>query len=63
MSKGIYVSATTPESGKSLVASGLAEALHSHTDRIGFFKPVVAGDDPDGIPSRARSSTRRAALS
>ncbi len=50
MAKGIYVSATTPGSGKSLVALGLADTLHRHADRIGFFKPVVtgptAGDDP-----------------
>ncbi|KHL05655.1 phosphate acetyltransferase [Sinomonas humi] len=58
MSKGIYISATTPGSGKSLVALGLAEALHSHTDRIGFFKPVVAGDDPDGDPMVALIRSR-----
>ncbi|MBX7444802.1 MULTISPECIES: phosphate acetyltransferase [unclassified Arthrobacter] len=50
MAKGIYVSATTPGSGKSLVALGLADTLHRHADRIGFFKPVVTGrtafDDP-----------------
>ena len=43
MAKGIYVSATTPGSGKSLVALGLADTLHRHADRIGFFKPVVHG--------------------
>ncbi|MDI3194309.1 AAA family ATPase [Pseudarthrobacter sp. AL07] len=43
IAKGIYVSATTPGSGKSLVALGLADTLHRHADRIGFFKPVGAG--------------------
>ncbi|WP_249777136.1 phosphate acetyltransferase [Arthrobacter sp. C9C5] len=43
MAKGIYVSATTPGSGKSLIALGLADTLHRHADRIGFFKPVVHG--------------------
>src|SRR6478735_2475848 len=43
MATGIYVSATTPGSGKSLVALGLADTLHRHADRIGFFKPVVHG--------------------
>ncbi|MEA5453670.1 phosphate acetyltransferase [Sinomonas sp. JGH33] len=57
MSKGIYVSATTPGSGKSLVALGLAEALHSHTDRIGFFKPIVR-DDRDGDPMVALIRSR-----
>jgi phosphate acetyltransferase len=42
MAKGIYVSATTPGSGKSLVALGLADTLHRHADRIGFFKPSTA---------------------
>ena len=46
MAKGIYVSATTPGSGKSLIALGLADTLHRHADRIGFFKPVVHGTTP-----------------
>lgn len=29
--------------GKSLIALGLADTLHRHADRIGFFKPVVHG--------------------
>jgi phosphate acetyltransferase len=57
-SRGIYVSATTPGSGKSLVALGLVEALHSHTDRIGFFKPVVAGATPDSDPMVALIRSR-----
>ena len=43
MAKGIYVSATTPGSGKSLIALGLADTLHRHADRIGFFKPCILG--------------------
>ncbi|RAX16901.1 phosphate acetyltransferase [Pseudarthrobacter sp. AG30] len=58
MAKGIYVSATTPGSGKSLVALGLADTLHRHADRIGFFKPVVHGpsaaDDPMVALMKAR---------
>ena len=50
MAKGIYVSATTPGSGKSLVALGLADTLHRHADRIGFFKPVVHGPDAADDP-------------
>ena len=53
MAKGIYVSATTPGSGKSLVALGLADTLHRHADRIGFFKPVVHGPDAAEAPMGA----------
>ncbi|WP_287930132.1 phosphate acetyltransferase [Arthrobacter sp.] len=47
MTRGIYVSATTPGSGKTLVSLGLADALHRHADRIGFFRPITAGSEPD----------------
>lgn len=50
MALGIYVSATTPGSGKTLVSLGLADALHRRADRIGFFRPITsaasAEDDP-----------------
>jgi phosphate acetyltransferase len=58
MAKGIYVSATTPGSGKSLVALGLADTLHRHADRIGFFKPVVNGPDPASDPMVAVMKSR-----
>ncbi|WP_079555000.1 phosphate acetyltransferase [Arthrobacter sp. 49Tsu3.1M3] len=58
MAKGIYVSATTPGSGKSLVALGLADTLHRHADRIGFFKPVVNGSDPASDPMVAVMKSR-----
>ena len=58
MAKGIYVSATTPGSGKSLIALGLADTLHRHADRIGFFKPVVHGDDPGADPMVALMKSR-----
>jgi phosphate acetyltransferase len=58
MAKGIYVSATTPGSGKSLVALGLADTLHRHADRIGFFKPVVHGDNPSADPMVALMKAR-----
>ena len=58
MAKGIYVSATTPGSGKSLVALGLADTLHRHADRIGFFKPVVHGDDAGADPMVALMKAR-----
>ncbi|WP_104060410.1 phosphate acetyltransferase [Arthrobacter sp. 4R501] len=58
MAKGIYVSATTPGSGKSLVALGLADTLHRHADRIGFFKPVVHGPDAASDPMVALMKSR-----
>jgi phosphate acetyltransferase len=58
MAKGIYVSATTPGSGKSLIALGLADSLHRHADRIGFFKPVVHGHDPATDPMVALMKAR-----
>ncbi|MBT1003367.1 phosphate acetyltransferase [Paenarthrobacter sp. DKR-5] len=50
MTVGVYVSAMTPGSGKSLISLGLSDALHRHADRIGFFKPIVMGDDAAADP-------------
>ncbi|MHA7305935.1 phosphate acetyltransferase [Arthrobacter sp. TMN-49] len=53
MARGIYVSATTPGSGKTLVSLGLADALHRRADRIGFFRPITAAADPEQDPTVA----------
>lgn len=50
MTQGIYISATAPGSGKSLISLGLANMLHRHAGRIGFFRPIAAGDDPELDP-------------
>ncbi|MEC5199349.1 phosphate acetyltransferase [Arthrobacter sp. PL16] len=50
MTRGIYVSAMTNGSGKSLISLGLADMLHRHADRVGFFRPIVEGDDPAADP-------------
>ncbi|MHA7280217.1 phosphate acetyltransferase [Arthrobacter sp. MDT2-2] len=50
MTRGIYVSAMTNGSGKSLISLGLADMLHRHADRVGFFRPIVEGDDPGADP-------------
>ncbi len=42
--RGIYVSAMAPGSGKSLISLGLASMLSSHADRIGFFRPISESD-------------------
>ena len=49
---------TTPGSGKSLIALGLADTLHRHADRLGFFKPVVHGDDAGADPMVALMKAR-----
>ena len=50
MTTGLYLSATSPNSGKSLIALGLADSLIKRADRVGFFRPVFDGatiaDDP-----------------
>ena len=50
MARGIYVSAMTPGSGKSLISLGLADMLNRHADRVGFFRPIVEGSDPAQDP-------------
>ena len=50
MTRGIYVSATTQGSGKSLITLGIADMLHRHADRIGFFRPIVSVEEPEHDP-------------
>ncbi|GAB3519154.1 phosphate acetyltransferase [Arthrobacter monumenti] len=50
MAKGIYISAMTPSSGKSLISLGLADTLHRHAGRFGFFRPISDGDDVSADP-------------
>jgi phosphate acetyltransferase len=50
MTQGIYVSAMTPQSGKSLVVLGLADSLFRKTDRLGYFRPVHLGATPADDP-------------
>lgn len=48
MSRNLYIAATEPMSGKSLVALGLMELLSRRHARMGFFRPVIAqADRPD----------------
>lgn len=50
MTHGIYLSAMTPLSGKSMVALGLMDTLFKNSDRVGFFRPVHAGNTPSEDP-------------
>jgi phosphate acetyltransferase len=42
----LYITATEPRSGKSVVALGMFELLAARAGRVGYFRPVV-GEDPD----------------
>ena len=46
MARNLYVTAMAPQSGKSVVALGLAELLAGRVERLGFFRPIVP-EDPD----------------
>ena len=48
MSKNLYIAATEPRSGKSVIALGVMELLIPHVEHIGFFRPIikVAPDNP-----------------
>lgn len=45
MSKSIFIAATEPYTGKSLLSLGLMNMLLSKAQRIGYFKPIIT-DDP-----------------
>ena len=47
MTQGIYISAMTPQSGKTLVALGLTDTMFKRTDALGFFRPVFDGAAPE----------------
>jgi phosphate acetyltransferase len=48
VARNVFLAAIEPDSGKSLVALGLMEALARRSGRVGFFRPVVpAGAEPD----------------
>jgi phosphate acetyltransferase len=46
MAGNLYITAMEPESGKSVVAVGLAELLAGRVERLGFFRPIVPAE-PD----------------
>src|SRR5699024_2580177 len=44
------ITTTTVRAGKTLVSMGLADALNRHTGRVGYFRPIVPGDDVNTDP-------------
>ncbi len=51
MTRGLYVSATSAGSGKSLIVLGLGDLLHRRADTVGFFRPITEASDPAADPS------------
>ena len=50
MTTGIYLSAMTQDSGKSLIALGLADSLVKRADRVGFSAPFSRAKLPAMTP-------------
>src|SRR3954471_23945193 len=50
--RGIFVTATDTEVGKTIVAAAICAALAKRGKKVAAFKPVVTGldDEPDGWP-------------
>ncbi|GGG42704.1 phosphate acetyltransferase [Hymenobacter glacieicola] len=46
MTKTIFIASAEPYSGKSLLALGLVNLLLGQAQRVGYFKPIIAGDQP-----------------
>ena len=44
MANNLYVTTTEAQSGKSLITLGVMELLLQHIPKVGFFRPIVAGD-------------------
>lgn len=47
MAQSLYITGTEPGSGKSVVALGVMDTLAGRAQKPGFFRPIVAGGQPD----------------
>ena len=60
--RGLFVTGTDTEVGKTVVASAIAATLAAQGERVSVFKPAVTGlDDPDGMGAdhdRLRAAAR-----
>lgn len=52
--RGLFVTGTDTEIGKSVVAAAIAAALAQRGDAVGAFKPVVTGTDDPPEPGKPR---------
>ncbi|QEF98757.1 Phosphate acetyltransferase [Stieleria maiorica] len=44
MAQSLYIAASEPDSGKSLVVLGIMEMLSRRVERLGFFRPIIRSD-------------------
>ncbi len=44
MANNLYITATEAKSGKSLISLGVMEMLLRKIEKVGFFRPIIAGD-------------------
>lgn len=47
MTKNIFIASAEPYTGKSVVAFGMVNMLLGKTQKVGYFKPIIAQDNPD----------------
>jgi phosphate acetyltransferase len=46
MTKNIFISSVEPFTGKSVIALGLINMILGKTKKVGYFKPIIAEDNP-----------------
>ncbi|SNR32476.1 MULTISPECIES: phosphate acetyltransferase [Hymenobacter] len=46
MTKTVFIASAEPYSGKSVLALGLVNLLLGQAQKVGYFKPIIAGDQP-----------------
>lgn len=46
MTKNIFIASAEPYVGKSVIAFGMINMLLAKTQKVGYFKPIIAQDDP-----------------
>lgn len=47
MTKNIFIASAEPYTGKSVIAFGLINMLLSKTQKVGYFKPIIAQEDAE----------------
>ncbi|MHA4895189.1 AAA family ATPase [Pedobacter sp. PWIIR3] len=46
MTKNIFIASAEPYTGKSVIAFGMINMLLAKTQKVGYFKPIIAQEDP-----------------
>jgi phosphate acetyltransferase len=46
MTKNIFIASAEPYTGKSVIAFGMVNMLLGKTQKVGYFKPIIAQEDP-----------------